>query len=69
MIKIKAATEILLKSRYTGRVVPEIGNENIREIIQGNYRIIYNINNSERIAIITVHHGARLLKTEKIISS
>ena len=69
LIKIKAATEILLKRRYAGRVVPELANDNIREIIQGNYRIIYNISDSERIAIITVRHGARLLRTEKIISA
>ena len=28
---------------HKGRVVPEFGNTNIRELIQGNYRIVYRI--------------------------
>lgn len=36
----------------SGRVVPEIGISRIREIILGNYRIIYS--NRERIEILTV---------------
>jgi addiction module RelE/StbE family toxin len=43
-----------------GRVVPEYSNDNIREIIKGNYRIVYKIDKeNDTIAIITVHHGKR----------
>jgi toxin ParE1/3/4 len=66
LIKIKTATEILPKHPYTGRIVPELANENIREIIHGNYRIIYSLKDSLQIAIITVHHGARSLKKRKL---
>jgi addiction module RelE/StbE family toxin len=45
----------------SGRIVPEIGDEKIREIIQGNYRIIYRIVTNNSIDILTVHHSSRLL--------
>ena len=45
----------------SGRVVPEFNSEFIRELIEGNYRIIYKIS-SAQIAIIRVHHAARQLK-------
>jgi toxin ParE1/3/4 len=42
-----------------GRMVPEIGrNDKIREIIFGNFRIIYKITNSVTLHILTVHHSA-----------
>lgn len=47
-----------------GRVVPEIDNQTIREIILGNYRIIYRILNKHLIDIITVHHSKMQLKTQ-----
>jgi plasmid stabilization system protein ParE len=43
LIKLKTATEILIRHPYTGRVVPELENDEIRELIQGNYRIIYRL--------------------------
>lgn len=44
-----------------GRVVPEAGNNSIREIIIGNYRFIYKIISDIQIDILTIHHSARLL--------
>ncbi len=44
-----------------GRVVPEIGDENIRELFIYSYRVIYRIEN-ERILIVAVIHGKRLLE-------
>ncbi|GFP22001.1 hypothetical protein HKBW3S06_01227 [Candidatus Hakubella thermalkaliphila] len=46
---------------FSGRVVPEIGREDVREIIFGNYRIIYRVLGDE-VEILTIHHGGRLLK-------
>jgi toxin ParE1/3/4 len=60
LVKIKTATEILLKHPLAGRTVPELEQPDLRELIQGNYRIIYRFSNNE-IFIITVHHGAKLL--------
>ena len=49
-----------------GRVVPEVGNKAIREMIIGNYRLIYKIIERNRIDILTVHHSSRLLKNSNI---
>ena len=45
----------------SGRIVPEFNSESIRELIEGNYRIIYKISVTQ-IAIVRVHHAARQLK-------
>lgn len=44
----------------SGRIVPEIGDPNLREVIFGNYRILYRFR-KEIVEILTVHHGARLI--------
>lgn len=49
-----------------GRVVPEIDNENVREIIKGSYRIIYEIRKNNSIYILTVFHSARFFKESDI---
>lgn len=41
----------------SGRVVPEVGREEIREILIGDYRIIYKVEGS--VFILTVFHGAK----------
>ena len=45
----------------SGRIVPEFQNESIRELIEGNYRIIYKIN-PDFIGIARVHQSSRQLK-------
>lgn len=45
----------------SGRVVPEFDSELIRELIEGNYRIVYKIT-SDQVAVVRVHHAARQLK-------
>lgn len=50
-----------------GRIVPEINIENYREIIYGNYRIIYEYNDKV-VNILTVHHSARDLRKRGFIS-
>ena len=47
----------------SGRIVPEFQNDSIRELIDGNYRIIYKIN-PDSIGISRVHHSSRQLKDE-----
>lgn len=43
-----------------GRVVPEIGDDLIREIILAPYRVVYQLDDSsEEIAVVRVWHGAR----------
>ncbi len=57
------AVDILGSHPKIGRMVPEFNNENIRELINGNYRIVYTLKNRFQVDILTVHHSARLLNT------
>lgn len=50
----------------TGRIVPEVNDKNLREIIVGFYRIIYLIKTRNQIVILTVYHSMRLLTRKKI---
>lgn len=45
----------------SGRVVPEMENDAIRELIEAPYRVIYRLL-PNCIEIVTVMHGARLLR-------
>ena len=46
----------------SGRIVPEYSEDTIRELIKGQYRIVYKINQSEEeIYIVTIHHSKRLM--------
>lgn len=59
-------SKILEQFPNVGRIVPEVGKENIRELILGSYRIIYIILSLHRIDILTVHHSYRMLKIKGI---
>ena len=59
--KIIARVDQLENFPRSGRIVPEFNSEIIRELIEGNYRIIYKID-PDYIAIVRVHHAARQLK-------
>ena len=48
-----------------GRAVPEFNDEVIREVIVGNYRVIYRVR-ADAVEILTVFHGARLLDVKDI---
>ena len=49
---------------YAGTPVPEYHDEAIRQIFEGNYRIIYHIG-TEMVTILTIVHSARnLLRDE-----
>jgi addiction module RelE/StbE family toxin len=59
--KIQDAINKLPQKPLSGRVVPELNNENLRELIFRNYRIIYEIVSKEQINILSIHHHARLI--------
>jgi toxin ParE1/3/4 len=44
-----------------GRIVPELGREEIREVLYGAYRLIYRIE-PKRIAILTVRHARQQME-------
>jgi addiction module RelE/StbE family toxin len=59
--------EQLKTSPKIGRIVPEIRNNQFREIIYGNYRIIYRIE-TEQISILTIRHGKQILPIKEIMA-
>jgi plasmid stabilization system protein ParE len=62
---VLAAVERLMAFPRSGRIVPEVGDPAIREILLGNYRIVYRIK-SGAVEILAVHHGARLLDPSRL---
>ncbi len=57
--------EQLISSPEIGRIVPEISDSKFREIIYGNYRIIYHLE-ATTISILTIRHGKQILPIDEI---
>ena len=64
-LEIIQAIDPLEKHPKLGRIVPEFKEENARELIVNDYRIIYEIT-IFKINILTIIHGAKLLKRHKL---
>ena len=60
--KIYQRTKLIIDNPYLGRIVPEFNDKLFRELIEGNYRIIYRIKNEIQIDILRIYHSSRLLK-------
>lgn len=45
----------------SGRRVPELNRDDLRELIEGNYRIVYRVN-EQKVEVLTVFEGHRLLR-------
>ena len=59
---VKESVTNLANFPRLGRIVPEYSDDTIRELIQGQYRIVYKIDEQNSIVvIITVHHSRRKL--------
>lgn len=66
VFRIINKTQILKEHMYIGRIVQEINNNVIRELIEGRYRIIYKIVSKSQIDILTIYHTSRDLRKLKI---
>ena len=64
--RIKSKILILKTMPEIGRIVPELENSEIQELIDGNYRIVYRIKTRDYIEILTVHHTSRNLYSREI---
>jgi addiction module RelE/StbE family toxin len=61
--EIKKKVARLARFPNSGRIVPEFPTSGLRELIIGNYRIIYRVvSRKSRVEILTVHHGARRIE-------
>jgi len=61
--RVVASVERLRQFPRLGRVVPEYGRDDLREIIYQRYRIVYRLE-GEGIEIAAVCHGAKLLRLD-----
>jgi addiction module RelE/StbE family toxin len=61
-IDVLTAVRRLSEFSRSGRMVPELKIPSIREIILGNYRIVYRLRGPV-VEILTVYHGAKLLNS------
>ncbi len=59
--------EQLKTSPEIGRIVPEINNNQFRELIYLNYSIIYRIE-KKQISILTIRHGKQILPIDEIMA-
>jgi addiction module RelE/StbE family toxin len=64
--KIYNRAQDIIANPYIGRVVPELNRKFIREVISGNYRIVYKIINEFQVDILRIYHSARLLKADRL---
>ncbi|MGD9890819.1 MAG: type II toxin-antitoxin system RelE/ParE family toxin [Dehalococcoidia bacterium] len=56
--RVYSAVSHLEEFPLSGRVVPEYGEQSIREVIVRPYRIFYEVE-GDRVRILAVHHSAR----------
>lgn len=64
--RIRITAKQISKFPFSGRMIPETEITTLREIIIGNYRLIYYIVSPERIDIIAVFHSSKLLNKEEM---
>ena len=62
--EVFAKVEPLADFPQLGRVVPEVGREEVRELFHGQYRIVYRV--ASAILILTVRHTRQLLSAVDI---
>jgi toxin ParE1/3/4 len=65
VLKLFESVDILENHPKSGIIVHEFNDGNIRQIVRGNYRIIYHIIDDQRIDVLTVHNCARLISNTK----
>ena len=59
------ATERIAIFPRAGRVVPEIGRDSVRELIVGEYRIVYRVD-EEVAVILAIFRSSRLFPVEQV---
>ena len=61
--KLIRRTDILCEQPGAGRTVPEVPGRELRELIEGNYRIVYR-RNGDVVEILTIFESHKLLKRD-----
>lgn len=62
---LKMKSRNIVHQPLAGRIVPEFAHDDIREIIEKNYRIVYQVD-SDYISILTIFESHRLFPIKNI---
>ena len=60
VLKLTTRLEAVAGVPWSGRKVPELGRDDLREVIMRGYRLVYRVR-ARRITVLTVFEGHRLL--------
>lgn len=63
--KLFSAADILETYPRRGTIVPQFMDESIRQLMVDNYRIVYQLAAGDKVNILTVHHGKRLISNTR----
>jgi len=67
VVRLFESVDILENHPFLGLKSSDFTNESIRQILKGDYRIVYQIIDDSRIDILTVHNCARLISNTKAL--
>lgn len=65
--RIVEATRKLEQFPFAGRIVPEVGQETIREVFAYSYRVMYRVE-ADRVTVATVVHGKQQFEADRLVS-
>jgi toxin ParE1/3/4 len=63
--RLRTRARQALDAPFSGRMLPEFPREEIRELIEGNYRIVYQVS-EDHLVVLTVFESHRLLRMDSI---
>ncbi len=63
--RLREQTRLAAEHPYTGRAVPELGRNDIREVLLRSYRMVYLVGEDE-IDVLTVFEGHRQLGSDSL---
>jgi addiction module RelE/StbE family toxin len=63
--RLKTKARSIVHQPLAGRIVPELSRNDLREVIVGNYRIVYQVQ-SDRVSVLTVFESHRLFPTNNV---
>lgn len=64
--RLRARAGNTVQAPWAGRMVPELSRDDIREVIEGNYRIVYQVH-ADQVTILTVFEAHRLFPARNAI--
>jgi len=63
-VELSDAVEQLVEFPESGRVVPEVGAREVRELIFGAYRVFYRV--GSRVEVLSGRHGSQLIRADEV---